>query len=1080
MANLSNINNKFLVTTGGNVLIGQTAAVGSSIFQVTGNSTFAGNVFLPDNKYATFGGANNAWELQIGVVGDNAFIEKTATTNGNLYIKNNGSGKGIIFQNGGATALTLDDNQNATFTGTVTAPNLNLTSLTQNTTSSLFLVKDEVLGAELVTNGDFDTATGWTAQSGWAVSSGKANGTATTGAIYQGIASMTASTQYRLTYTISGLTAGSVRVSLRAAVTTTQTTNGTFSEIVTSGTSSDTNFYIDGVAAFTGSIDNISLKQVTSSSDSVQERSLSSGAFGDELWAVTPTDSDNIYNLNSGNVGIGTTNPAQNFVVSNSTNGQGVEIIPGTTGTIQAYNRGASVYVPLNIDTLEARVRSIGATVFNNGSGFSESMRILSGGNVGIGTTNPIAKLHVTDTSFPQVRINDETNAGESGIRFRSYNGTTNDIHGDIFVDASSGTEVGRMGFRIPWNGTEKMTILSSGNVGIGTTTPARKFVVSNGGASGIEIKPNYVAGVNEILSFDRTGAGAYETMRFNGGDFEFQIDGTTRVVIDDNGDVGIGVTGPTEKLHVVGSQLITGGIATSVSGEALRVSNPGGASWGHQTSPTGAIKITLPQSWTNTMMRMTVKIYEYAADESFEVELGGYNVSGGGGYWVNTFAHIISSAAVDRNFTVRFGHDGTYCSIYIGELTSSWTYPQVAVTNFEAGFSQYDADKWVDGWDIGTVTSFGTISSTETSTQVTNWARNGQDLYYGSGTGNVGIGTTSPGTLHGVSYGTTKLHVDGGTDRGQMIIEGDSFAGIVLSDNGTTANERVFATSVDDGKYTIKPLNDNGTSTAGGVAVTVLHGGNVGIGTTTPSSKLHVQSDGSADVVFKLDNTNVADTAGAQIQLICDSAGSGDGNGALRHSIRSEFSGAINWEIHSGASHGDLNFSTLDSFAMMIDEEQRVGIGTTFPTGKLTVETTGNHIHIRNSSAASGRYWNFDPDSNSRLYVISNTGTGVYIDYASTSWSSTSDESIKENIKPLENVLDKIKDYKCIEYNLINDETKGKKIGFIAQDWKEDYPQIVDKDDEGLLGMKYTETIPVLLKAIQELTARVKVLENK
>ena len=106
---------------------------------------------------------------------------------------------------------------------------------------------------------------------------------------------------------------------------------------------------------------------------------------------------------------------------------------------------------------------------------------------------------------------------------------------------------------------------------------------------------------------------------------------------------------------------------------------------------------------------------------------------------------------------------------------------------------------------------------------------------------GNVGIGTTSPGTLHGVTYGTTKLHIDGGTDRGQMIIEGDSFAGIVLSDNGATANEKVFTTSVDEGKYTIKPLNDNGTSTAGGVAVTVLHGGNVGIGTTTPDQKLQV-----------------------------------------------------------------------------------------------------------------------------------------------------------------------------------------------------------------------------------------------
>ena len=46
MANLSNINDKFLVTTGGNVLIGQTSAIGSSILQVTGNSTFAGNVLV--------------------------------------------------------------------------------------------------------------------------------------------------------------------------------------------------------------------------------------------------------------------------------------------------------------------------------------------------------------------------------------------------------------------------------------------------------------------------------------------------------------------------------------------------------------------------------------------------------------------------------------------------------------------------------------------------------------------------------------------------------------------------------------------------------------------------------------------------------------------------------------------------------------------------------------------------------------------------------------------------------------------------------------------------------------------------
>jgi hypothetical protein len=107
---------------------------------------------------------------------------------------------------------------------------------------------------------------------------------------------------------------------------------------------------------------------------------------------------------------------------------------------------------------------------------------------------------------------------------------------------------------------------------------------------------------------------------------------------------------------------------------------------------------------------------------------------------------------------------------------------------------------------------------------------------------GNVGIGTTSPGTLHNTSYGFTRLHIDGGTDRGQMIIEGNNYVAIHLSDNTATANERVFATQVLDGKYQIKPLNDNGTSTVGGEAITVLHNSNVGIGATGPTGKLEVQ----------------------------------------------------------------------------------------------------------------------------------------------------------------------------------------------------------------------------------------------
>jgi hypothetical protein len=89
------------------------------------------------------------------------------------------------------------------------------------------------------------------------------------------------------------------------------------------------------------------------------------------------------------------------------------------------------------------------------------------------------------------------------------------------------------------------------------------------------------------------------------------------------------------------------------------------------------------------------------------------------------------------------------------------------------------------------------------------------QGLFWDSSASTLGIGTTATNTLHGSNYGTTKLHIDGGTDRGQLIIQGDSLAQIVMSDNGATANSRVFITQVNDGVMIFKSLSDNGTSKA-------------------------------------------------------------------------------------------------------------------------------------------------------------------------------------------------------------------------------------------------------------------------
>ena len=98
----------------------------------------------------------------------------------------------------------------------------------------------------------------------------------------------------------------------------------------------------------------------------------------------------------------------------------------------------------------------------------------------------------------------------------------------------------------------------------------------------------------------------------------------------------------------------------------------------------------------------------------------------------------------------------------------------------------------------------------------------------------------------------------------------------------------------------------------------------------------------------------------------------------------------------------------------------------------------------------------------------------------------------LKENVTEIPNVLDKVKNYRCARFNFIGDDAsdiQNIKFGFIAQDWVDDFPEVLststqDADDPTdtteYYGMQYTETIPVLLKAIQELNAKVETLEAK
>ena len=119
------------------------------------------------------------------------------------------------------------------------------------------------LGSEKITNGDFETDTDWTKDTGWSISGGSLNASATTTQAYQLNTGIVTNKTYKVTYTISNYVSGSVRIELggfNVSVGAPRSANGTYTEyIVALGNDS---ILFDGITSFTGSIDNVSVKQV--------------------------------------------------------------------------------------------------------------------------------------------------------------------------------------------------------------------------------------------------------------------------------------------------------------------------------------------------------------------------------------------------------------------------------------------------------------------------------------------------------------------------------------------------------------------------------------------------------------------------------------------------------------------------------------------------------------------------------------------------------------------------------------------------------------------------------------------------
>ncbi len=266
-----------------------------------------------------------------------------------------------------------------------------------------------------------------------------------------------------------------------------------------------------------------------------------------------------------GQVGVGTSTPVARLQVNGASTDDIMEVRRfGTTApsfrikdsgeVIVGDEEGSSAQLTVNgVEGADPmRVRTDGVT----------TLMVARDGQVGVGTSVPSAKLQVNGTS------------GEDVLEVRPFGTTRPSLRvteaGDVLVGAESGVSAkltvnadSEDAFRVRTDGTTRFMVGQDGQVGVGTSTPTARFQINGAvGEIPFEVRP---AGTNDpslrvgsggnLIVGEITGASAQLTVNAHGGDDAMRIrtDQTTRILVDENGNMGIGTTNPSSRLHIVG-----------------------------------------------------------------------------------------------------------------------------------------------------------------------------------------------------------------------------------------------------------------------------------------------------------------------------------------------------------------------------------------------------------------------------------------------------------------------------------------------------------------------------------------------
>jgi hypothetical protein len=711
-------------------------------------------------------------------------------------------------------------------------------------------------------------------------------------------------------------------------------------------------------------------------------------------------------------VGIGTTNPAYKLhTVTSATSIAAFRNSDAALGQILVGNTVADLALRI-LSSGDALIFSDTSKYLAFGSnGGTERMRLDTSGNVGIGTTAPLTKLEVynatEDRHFsaigaaPSINFGNVNSApsyyGTLGLATTTNNFIQGAIAGDLAI-VNRGNISGSILFGIGQStGNEKMRITPTGNVGIGTSSPGQKLDVWG--------TFRVTGSATTLASFESSGTNAFIGLRDSSGDYVYlgNDDGdflvqtptsaySTKLIVKDDGNVGIGTTNPSlATLQIQGNvsaSSYTGSLFGTASFAVSASWAPGGgaslsggstnyiARWASSTTLTTG---SLYDDGTNVGIGTTnpvvkLEIIGDIRQKSLAGNSQGFNITNNSSTDVVSLTNYYNAAmtfGTNNTERMRIASDG---NVGIGTTSPSATldlYQSSGTTSIKMvsagiGSKTYLLTSQLIGVSNG---GFGIQNQTDSRYELVINAN-----------GNVGIGTTSPSRpIH--AYITTGPVMRLQTSGSNAAIE---FAPSLGTGNGLF-NWLIGAQYNVSNAFEITPSTAINGSTFSTPALVVTSGGNVGIGTTSPSNKFVVSNAGASGL--EIDPTGGV-SSGVLLQAYNRSTSA--------YMAQSYYALSHTFNVGSGGGTRALDITSAGN----------VGIGTTSPSTKLEVNgdvKVGSYLYMASEGAgtvigdiSTGNYLRFLVSNSEKMYITSGGNVGIGTSSPSSTLDINGDLEIK------------------------------------------------------------------------------------